>query len=76
MQTNDLSQFEKLLELYYPILFRFAKRLSGSPTEAMALTQRTFREAFDASRSLPVPANRRSWLLSILFHKFLEARPR
>jgi hypothetical protein len=41
----------------------------------MTLTQRTFREAFEASRVLPVPANRRSWLFAILFHNFLETRP-
>jgi len=76
MQTSDLSRFKKLVELYYPTLFRFARRLCGSPAVAMALTQRTFREAFDTSRTLPVPANRRSWLIAILFYKFLEDRPR
>jgi DNA-directed RNA polymerase specialized sigma24 family protein len=76
MQTNELSQFRKLVEANYPTLFRFASRLCGSPTEAMALTQRTFREAFETSRDLPIPANIRSWLFAILFHRFLEARPR
>jgi DNA-directed RNA polymerase specialized sigma24 family protein len=75
MKANDLTRIEKLVELHYPALFQFARRLCGSPAAAMTLTQRTFREAFEASRVLPVPANRRSWLFAILFHNFLETRP-
>ena len=75
MKSKEATRIEKLVESYYPALFRFARRLCGSPAEAMTLTQRTFREAFDNSRELPVPANRRSWLYAILFHKFLETRP-
>ena len=75
MQTNNLSQIEKLVELYYRPLFRFAERLCGSPAEAMALTQRTFRLAFDYSSALPVPADNRAWLCAILFNRFLEDRP-
>jgi len=76
MRPNNLSQIEKLVELYYPPLFRFAERLCGSPVEAMALTQRTFRLAFDYSSTLPVPADNRAWLSAILFNRFLEERPR
>lgn len=76
MKTNALSPIEKLLELYYKPLFRFAARLCGSPVRAMILTQRTFRLALDRSRGLPVPANVRAWLFAILFHTFLEERPR
>lgn len=74
MQTKNLSRIEKLVELYYRPLFRFAKRLSGSPTEAMVLTQRTFRMAFDNSRNLPVTVNNRAWLFGILLNNFLEGR--
>jgi DNA-directed RNA polymerase specialized sigma24 family protein len=76
MRTTDLSRIEKLVELYYLPLFRFAERLCGSPAGAMVLTQRTFHLAFNLSRTLPVPANVRAWLFAILFHKFLEDRPR
>jgi len=75
MQTTARSPIEKLLTLHYLSLFRFANRLCGSPERAMILTQRTFRLVLDRSRGLPVPANGRAWLLSILFHEFLEARP-
>jgi RNA polymerase sigma-70 factor (ECF subfamily) len=67
---------DDLLEVYYLPLFRFAVRLCGSPTRALQLTQRTFNLALDRSRDLPVPANIRAWLFSILFRNFLESRPR
>jgi len=74
MQPADPIQIEKLVELYYRPLFRFAARLCGSPVEALTLTQNTFRHAFDISQFLPVPANVRGWLFAILFHSFLERR--
>lgn len=76
MQDNDPTRIKVLLKLYYRPLFRFAARLCGSPAGAMALTQRTFRQAFDFSRTLPVPKNTRAWLFAILFHQFLEGRSR
>ena len=76
MKTINLSEIEKLEDLYYLPLFRFAKRLCGSPAAAMALTQRTFRQAFDYGCSLPVPDNSHAWLSAILLNKFLESRPR
>ena len=76
MQTTARSPIEKLLALHYQSLFRFARRLCASPARAMILTQRSLRLAVDRSRSLPVPANVRAWLLSILLREFLEARPR
>jgi DNA-directed RNA polymerase specialized sigma24 family protein len=76
MQTTALAPIEKLVELYYPPLFRFATRLCGNPAKAMVLTQRTFRLAFDFSRTLPVPTNVRAWLFAVMFNKFLEGRAR
>ena len=76
MQTTVLSPIEKLVELYYLPLFNLAVRLYGDPAKAMVLTQRTFRLAFDYSRTLPVPANVRAWLFAILFNKFMEGIPR
>ena len=74
MRKSNLSRIEKLVELYYLPLFRFAKRLCGNPVEAMVLTQRTFRLAFDSSRDLPETINNRAWLFAILFNNFLEGR--
>lgn len=76
MQTSVLSRIEALVNLHYVSLFHFALRLCDSPARAILLTQRTFRLALQRSHSLPVPANIRGWLLSILFHEFLENRPR
>jgi len=76
MQTTAQSSIEKLVELYYRPVFRFAARLCGDPVRAMLLTQRTFRAALERSRTLPVPANARAWLYTLVFHKFLEARLR
>jgi DNA-directed RNA polymerase specialized sigma24 family protein len=76
MRTSNLSRIEKLVELYYLPLFRFAERLCGSPVGAMVLTQRTFRLAFDFSPAMPLPINNRAWLFAILFNKFLEGRLR
>ena len=74
MKTMNLSRIEKLVELYYPALFHFAKRLCGNPIVAMELTQRTFREAFELGNFLPVPRNNRAWLFAILFSRFLNDR--
>lgn len=76
MQKKNPTRFDVLLKLYYRPLFHFALRLCSSPAAAMALTQRTFRQAFDFSRTLPVPENTRAWLFTILFYQFLETRPR
>ena len=76
MRTTNLTQIEQLVEEYYQPLFRFAARLCDSPANALILTQRTFRLAFDRSRNLPVPNNRRAWLFTILFSKYLAERPR
>lgn len=76
MKTTHPSPFERLVELYYRPVFRFAARLCGDPVRALALTQHTFWTALNRSRNLPVPVNVRAWLFSILFHQFLEARPR
>ena len=76
MQKKVTNSIEKLMELYYPPLFGLAMLLCGNPAKAMMLTQRTFRLAFDFSRTLPVPANVRAWLFAILFNKFMEGIPR
>lgn len=70
------TQIEKLVERYYQPLFHFAAQLCESPAQALILTQRTFRLAFERSRSLPTPNNSRAWLFTILFSKYLAERQR
>ena len=74
MRTTNPPSIEQLVDAYYQPLFRFAARLCDSPANALILTQRTFRQAYDRSRSLPVPNNVRAWLFAILFAKYLEGR--
>ena len=74
MRTTKPTPIEKLVEAYYQPLFRFAARLCGSPAQALILTQRTFRLALERSRNLPTPNNRRAWLFTILFAKYLAER--
>jgi DNA-directed RNA polymerase specialized sigma24 family protein len=76
MQISARSPIEQFVDLYYLPVFRFAARLCDDPAHALTLTDRTFRDALTRARCLPVPANVRAWLFSILFHKFLKARPR
>lgn len=74
MRMTNLSRIENLIQVYYLQLFHFAARLSGSPTRAMLLTQCTFKLAVERSKNLPVPANVRPWLFTLLFKLFLENR--
>ena len=74
MRVIRFSQMDDLLEAYYLPLFQFAVRLCGSAIKAFEMVQRAFNLAADRSRELPVPADLRAWLFSILFHDFLEAR--
>jgi len=76
MQTTTAPRFNQLIELYYPLLFRFAASLCGSPEAALALTQRTFRRAHERGAKSAAPANVRQWLFTMLFLEFLEHRPR
>ena len=76
MKTVARCPIERFLELYYQPVFRFASRLCGDPVRALLLTQHAFQTAFDRSRSLPIPANVRAWLFTIVFHQFLEIRTR
>lgn len=76
MRTTKPATIENLIESYYLQLFNFAKRISGSPTRAMLLTQCTFKLAVERSQNFPVPAQVRPWLFALLFKLFLENRLR
>jgi len=76
MQTTTNTTIEQFVDFYYLPVFRFAARICDDPARALMLTDCTFRDALERSRNLPIPANVREWLCSILFCKFLESRPR
>ena len=75
MHTTKPPRFNQLIEQYYPLLFRFAASLCGTPEAALALTQRTFRRAFERGVKSAAPANVRQWLFTMLFLEFLEHCP-
>ncbi len=72
METNLAPRFNRLVELYYQPLFRFAASLCGSPEAALALTQRTFLRARERSLITPASANSKQWLFTLLFLEFLD----
>ena len=76
VHTTTLPRFDELVELHYPFVFHFAVSLCNRPETALKLTQRTFHQALDRSRDLPIPSNVRSWLFTILLREYLEIRPR
>ena len=76
MQTTTAPRFNQFVEQYYPMLFRFAASLCGTPEVALALTQRTFRRAHERGTKPTTPANASEWLCTILFLEFLEHCPR
>jgi len=76
MQTTIAPRANRLIELYYQPLFRFAASLCGRPETALELTQRTFHRALERQANSPAPTNVRQWLFTLLFLEFLEMRPR
>ncbi|MSU56744.1 MAG: hypothetical protein EXS35_00930 [Pedosphaera sp.] len=76
METTIAPRANRLIELYYQPLFRFAASLCGRPEMALELTQRTFHRALERPSDSPAPTNVRQWLFTLLFLEFLETRPR
>src|SRR5262245_44931825 len=77
MQTTTATapRSNQLIELYYLPLFRLAASLCRTPEAALALTQRTFRRAFEREAKCAAPVNVSLWLFTMLFLEFLEDWP-
>ncbi len=71
---NDPQTFTQLVEENYPLLYRFAFRLSGSATEAEDLTQQTFLAAQSNFGQLRETERARSWLFTIARNTFLKEK--
>jgi RNA polymerase sigma-70 factor (ECF subfamily) len=65
-------QMEQLVTAHYAELYRYAYRLTGSPTEAEDLTQETFCQAQLKYYQIRDPSRARAWLFSILRHAYLH----
>jgi RNA polymerase sigma-70 factor (ECF subfamily) len=63
---------ERLVELHYEPLYRYAFRLTGSAADAEDLTQETFCTAQDKLGQLRDPERVKSWLFSILRNAYLH----
>ena len=66
------SSVEKLVELYYQPLYRYAYRLAGSAADAEDLTQESFCKAQLCREQLREPAKAKAWLFRILRNVYLQ----
>jgi RNA polymerase sigma-70 factor (ECF subfamily) len=69
-------EFEKLVDLYYGDLYRFAFSLTRSEAEAADLTQQTFYIWARKGHQLRTLANVKGWLFTTLHREFLQTRRR
>jgi len=68
--------FEKLVDLYYRDLYRFAFSLTHSEADAADLTQETFYIWARKGHQLRTLANVKGWLCTTLRREFLQTRRR
>jgi RNA polymerase sigma-70 factor (ECF subfamily) len=69
-------EFEKLVDLYYRDLYRFAFSLTRKEADAADLTQQTFYIWARKGHQLRVLANVKGWLFTTLHREFLQTRRR
>lgn len=77
MDTAPVAcQLPELVHEHYPLLYRYAFRLSGQAAEAEDLTQQTFLTAQTRLSQLRDPQLARNWLCTILRNLYLKGRRR
>jgi RNA polymerase sigma-70 factor, ECF subfamily len=69
-------EFEKLVDLYYRDLYRFAFSLARGEADAADLTQQTFYIWARKGHQLRTLANVKGWLFTTLHREFLQTRRR
>lgn len=69
-------EFEKLVELHYQALYRFAFSLTRNEAEAFDLTQHCFYILVKKGSQLRAPEKARSWLFTTLHREHLARRRR
>jgi RNA polymerase sigma-70 factor (ECF subfamily) len=69
-------EFEKLVDLYYRDLYRFAFSLTRRDADAADLTQQTFYIWARKGHQLRALANVKGWLFTTLHREFLQTRRR
>jgi len=73
--TGDLD-FERLVDLHYGALYRFALSLTRNESDAGDLTQETFLIWATKGHQLQNPAKVKTWLFTALHRLFLETQRR
>jgi len=72
----DPREFEKLVELYYADLYRFAHSLARNPDDASDLVQQTFATWARKGDDLRDGTKAKSWLFTTLYREFLKQTAR
>ena len=70
------TDFEKLVDLYYPSLYRFAFSLTRQESEACDLTQETFLIWAKKGHSVRDETKVKSWLFTTLHREYLQKQRR
>src|SRR5688572_6445725 len=73
---SQQTDFEKLVDLYYPSLYRFAFSLSRQESEACDLTQETFLIWARKGHSVRDGTKVKSWLFTTLHREYLQKHRR
>src|ERR1041385_6319765 len=68
------TDFEELVNLYYPPLYRFALSLTRQESDACDLTQQTFYVWARKGHQLLDPSKVKSWLFTTLHREYLQHR--
>ncbi len=70
------TDFEGVVDLYYPSLYRFALSLTHQESDACDLTQQTFYIWATKGHQLQNPSKVKTWLFTTLHREFLQRRRR
>jgi RNA polymerase sigma-70 factor, ECF subfamily len=70
------TDFERLVDDYYPSLYRFAYSLTRQESDACDLTQQTFYIWAKKGHQLQNPAKVKTWLFTTLHREYLQQRRR
>lgn len=71
MNVDD-EAFEKIVDAFYPLLYRFALSLARQQEEACDLTQETFRRFAAQKHQLRDLSKAKTWLFTTLYREFLR----
>jgi RNA polymerase sigma-70 factor, ECF subfamily len=76
MDMAQETDFERLVDVYYPSLYRFAFSLTRQESDACDLTQQTFFIWAKKGHQLQDAAKVKSWLFTTLHREYLQQRRR